>query len=29
MNAALDAMIMDGTYESISQKWFDRNILGE
>lgn len=29
INAALDEMIKDGTYEKISNKWFDRNILGE
>ncbi len=29
INAALDAMIADGTYEEISVRWFDENILGE
>ena len=29
LNAALDAIIADGTYEQISQKWLGRNILGE
>jgi polar amino acid transport system substrate-binding protein len=29
INTALDEIIKDGTYEKISNKWFDRNILGE
>ncbi len=29
INTALDAMIADGTYEEISMRWFDENILGE
>lgn len=29
INAALEEMIEDGTYEEISMKWFDENILGE
>lgn len=29
INAALEEMIKDGTYEKISTKWFGRNILGE
>ncbi len=29
INAALDEIIKDGTYEKISNKWFGRNILGE
>lgn len=29
INEALEAMIADGTYASISEKWFGRNILGE
>ncbi len=29
INAALEEMIEDGTYDSISNKWFGRNILGE
>ncbi len=29
INAALDEMIKDGTYDSISNKWFGRSILGE
>ncbi|MBU4556626.1 MAG: transporter substrate-binding domain-containing protein [Actinobacteria bacterium] len=29
INTALDAMIADGTYEEISIRWFDENILGE
>ncbi len=29
LNAALDAIIADGTYDRISQKWLGRNILGE
>ncbi|SEN48202.1 polar amino acid transport system substrate-binding protein [Lihuaxuella thermophila] len=27
LNQALDQIIQDGTYEKISRKWFDRNIL--
>lgn len=29
INRALDEIIKDGTYQKISEKWFDRNILGE
>ena len=29
VNAALEAMIEDGTYGTISEKWFGRDILGE
>ncbi len=29
INKALEEMIKDGTYEKISNKWFDYNILGE
>jgi len=29
LNAALDAIIADGTYDAISTKWLGRNILGE
>lgn len=29
INTALDAMIADGTYEEISMRWFEENILGE
>lgn len=29
INQALEAMIADGTYEKISDKWFGHNILGE
>ena len=29
INAALEEMIADGTYAKISNKWFNRNILGE
>jgi len=29
INQALEDMIEDGTYEEISDKWFDSNILGE
>lgn len=29
LNAALEAIIADGTYDQISQKWLGRNILGE
>jgi len=29
INAALEEMIQDGTYEEISNKWFGRTILGE
>jgi len=29
INAALEDMIADGTYEEISMRWFDENILGE
>ena len=29
INQALEDMIEDGTYEEISNKWFDCNILGE
>jgi len=29
INTALDAMIADGTYEEISMRWFNENILGE
>src|SRR5665648_104875 len=29
INAALEEMIADGTYEEISSKWLGRNILGE
>lgn len=29
INQALDDMIADGTYEEISMRWFDENILGE
>ncbi len=29
INTALEDMIADGTYETISMRWFDENILGE
>jgi len=29
VNAALEEMIADGTYDTISEKWFGRSILGE
>lgn len=29
INAALEEMIADGTYDQISEKWFGRSILGE
>ncbi|MDA3935509.1 MAG: transporter substrate-binding domain-containing protein, partial [Actinomycetota bacterium] len=29
INSALEDMIADGTYEEISMRWFDENILGE
>jgi polar amino acid transport system substrate-binding protein len=29
LNKALEEIIKDGTYEKISNKWFNRNILGE
>jgi len=29
INGALEDMIADGTYEEISMRWFDENILGE
>jgi len=29
INAALEDMIADGTYDEISQRWFGQNILGE
>jgi len=29
LNTALEAIIADGTYDQISQKWLGRNILGE
>jgi len=29
INAALEEIINDGTYDEISNKWFERNILGE
>jgi len=29
INQALEDMIADGTYEEISLRWFDENILGE
>jgi len=29
IDKALEDMIADGTYEKISKRWFDENILGE